>query len=105
MKPKIVLLLDFTALAAFLVGTSSINLLRLVAVLAAGTLASGGAGALNSYLDEDIDRAMGRTSKRPIPLGEISPAHALIFGLAMIAAGLSVSAVFLPLLAGVFIFL
>jgi heme o synthase len=105
MKPKIVLLLDFTALTAFLVGASSVNLLRLAAVLAAGTLASGGAGALNSYLDEDIDRTMGRTSKRPIPLGEISPTHALIFGLAMIATGLAVSAVFLPFLTGVFIFL
>jgi len=67
MKPRIVLLLDFTALAAFLATPSSISILRLVAVIAAGTLASGGAGALNSYLDEDIDRSMGRTSRRPIP--------------------------------------
>ena len=59
MKPRIVLLLDFTALAAFLATPSSISILRLVAVIAAGTLASGGAGALNSYLDEDIDRSMG----------------------------------------------
>jgi len=43
MKPRIVYLLDFTALIAFLVAVPSINLLRLVAVLVAGTLASGGA--------------------------------------------------------------
>jgi len=104
-KPRIVLLLDFTALAAFLATPSSINILRLVAVIAAGTLASGGAGALNSYLDEDIDRSMGRTSRRPIPQGDISPFKALIFGLALIGGGLVISALYLPLLAGLFILL
>src|SRR5437899_2239537 len=105
MKPRIVLLLDFTALAAFLARPSSIDILRLVAVIAAGTLASGGAGALNSYLDEDIDRSMGRTSRRPIPQGDISPFRALIFGLALIGGGLVISALYLPLLAGLFILL
>jgi len=105
MKPRIVLLLDFTALAAFLATPSSINILRLVAVIAAGTLASGGAGAINSYLDEDIDRSMGRTSRRPIPQGDISPFKALIFGLALIGGGLVISALYLPLLAGLFILL
>jgi len=105
MKPRIVLLLDFTALAAFLAAPSNINILRLVAVIAAGTLASGGAGALNSYLDEDIDRSMGRTSRRPIPQGDISPFKALIFGLALIGGGLVISALYLPLLAGLFILL
>jgi len=103
MKPKIVLLLDFTALAAFLVAVSNVNLLRLAAVIVAGTLASGGAGALNSYLDEDIDRKMGRTSRRPIPRGEISPHKALLFGIGLIAAGLAISAALLPPIAGLFI--
>ncbi len=105
MKPRIVLLLDFTALAAFLATPSSISILRLGAVIAAGTLASGGAGAINSYLDEDIDRSMGRTSRRPIPQGDISPFKALIFGLALIGGGLVISALYLPLLAGLFILL
>src|SRR5256884_3414788 len=105
MKPKIVYLLDFTALIAFLVAVPSINPLRLVAVLVAGTLASGGAGALNSYLDRDLDRVMGRTSWRPIPQGEISPTHALLFGLSLIGIGGAISTLFLPLLAGVFIIL
>jgi heme O synthase-like polyprenyltransferase len=43
-KPKIVFLLDFTALMAFLVATRGINVLSLVVVLVAGTLASGGLG-------------------------------------------------------------
>jgi heme o synthase len=105
MKPKIVLLLDFTAIMAFLVPLSTINLVRLAAVVAAGTLASGGAGALNSYLDQDIDRSMGRTSKRPIPQGEVSPQRALVFGISLIAAGLLISLLLLPLLAAFFILL
>ena len=105
MKPRIVYLLDFTALIAFLVAVPSINLLRLVAVLVAGTLASGGAGALNSYVDRDLDRVMGRTSWRPIPQGEVSPTHALIFGLSLIGISGVISVLFLPLLAGFFIIL
>ena len=105
MKPKIVLLLDFTALAAFLVAGSNVNLVRLAAVIVAGTLASGGAGALNSYLDEDIDRKMGRTSRRPIPRGEISPRKALLFGIGLISAGLTISAALLPAISGLFILL
>src|SRR5436853_6369136 len=105
MKPRIVYLLVFTALMAFLVAAPSINLLRLVAVIVAGTLASGGAGALNCYLDRDVDREMGRTSWRPIPQGEVSPVRALLFGLGLIGISAVISAFFLPLLAGLFIVL
>src|SRR5438093_4695501 len=105
MKPRIVYLLVFTALMAFLVAAPGINLLRLVAVVVAGTLASGGAGALNCYLDRDVDREMGRTSWRPIPQGEVSPVRALLFGLGLIGISAVISAFFLPLLAGLFIVL
>lgn len=105
MKPKIVLLLDFTAIMAFLVPLATISIVRLAAVAIAGTLASGGAGALNSYLDEDIDRSMKRTSRRPIPQGEVSPRNALLFGISLIATGLLVAVLFLPLLAALFVFL
>src|SRR5207247_8552240 len=105
MKPRIVLLLDFTALTAFLAAPSNLSVIRLVAVITAGTRASGGAGALNSYLDEDIDRSMGRTSRRPIPQGEVSPFRALVFGVAWIAGGLAISALYLPFLSGLFFLL
>jgi protoheme IX farnesyltransferase len=104
-KPKIVFLLDFTALMAFLVATRGINVLSLVVVLVAGTLASGGAGALNCYLDRDIDKSMGRTSQRPIPRGEVSPFNALVFGLALVALGVGISLLLLSLWASLFIFL
>lgn len=105
LKPRIVYLLDFTALTAFLVASANINLLRLAAVVVAGTLASGGAGALNCYLDRDVDQTMGRTSWRPIPQGEVSPNNALLFGLGLIGISAIISALFLPFLAGLFIVL
>ena len=105
MKPKIILLLDFTALIAFLIPSSNISIIRLIAVIVAGTLSSGGAGALNSYIDEDIDRTMGRTQRRPIPRGKVSPKRALIFGTGLIAGALIISALLLPLLSGAFVML
>ena len=104
-KPRIVVLLDFTALAAFLVADPRVDWARLAGVLVAGTLASGGAGALNCYVDRNLDARMGRTSKRPIPKGEITPASALVFGLALVGGGILVSALVLPFLASLFIFL
>jgi heme o synthase len=104
-KPRIVALLDFTALAAFLVATPQLDWVKLVLVIVAGTLASGGAGALNCYLDRNLDSSMRRTSERPIPKGEITPTRALLFGLAMVGSGVLISVFLLPVLAGLFIFL
>ena len=48
-----------------------------------GYLAAGGAGAINHYLDRDIDARMGRTRGRPIVDGRIEPFHGLIFGICL----------------------
>jgi hypothetical protein len=47
-----------------------------------GALAAGGASAINSSLDRDIDGRMNRTARRPIPNGTVAPHTALAFGLA-----------------------
>jgi protoheme IX farnesyltransferase len=46
-----------------------------------GALAAGGAGAVNSYIDRDIDGLMNRTARRPIPRGAVAPSLALGFGI------------------------
>jgi protoheme IX farnesyltransferase len=48
-----------------------------------GSLASGGAGAVNHWYDRDIDAQMARTATRPVPAGRISPRAALTFGIAL----------------------
>lgn len=81
-KPWIMALLLLTALGgAFLAARGIPSLRVLVAVLVGGALASGGAGALNHYLERDLDSAMTRTRRRPLPGQRISPRSALAFGL------------------------
>jgi protoheme IX farnesyltransferase len=62
----------------------------LLAVLIGGTLAAGGAHAINCWLDSDIDALMNRTRRRPIPDGRIPAWHGLALGIAMNAAAFAV---------------
>src|SRR4051794_34601899 len=48
-----------------------------------GSLASGGAGAVNHWYDRDIDAQMARTATRPVPAGRVAPGAALAFGIAL----------------------
>ena len=50
-------------------------------VILGGALASGGASALNHWLDRDIDRLMARTATRPVASERMSGRQALVFGL------------------------
>jgi len=54
-----------------------------LAVLAGGTFAAGGAHAVNCWFDRDIDGEMNRTRRRPLPNGRIPAWHALAIGIAL----------------------
>ena len=82
-KPRIVLLLLFTALMGMFLASGGPPDFRLaVVVMLAGALASGGANALNHFLDRDIDAQMRRTSRRPVAAQRVRPRQALLFGIA-----------------------
>lgn len=49
----------------------------MVVTLVGGTLAAGGANAINMYIDRDIDRLMSRTQNRPLVTGVVTPRAAL----------------------------
>ena len=51
--------------------------------LLGGTLAAGGANAINMYVDRDIDKLMVRTQGRPLVTGLIEPRRALWFALVL----------------------
>src|ERR1051326_679096 len=83
-KPRVMsLLLATTATAMIIAARGMPDVGILVATLVGGALMSGGAGAINHYVDRDIDPLMGRTAWRPIPSGVISPANALRFGISL----------------------
>src|SRR5216683_571261 len=81
-KLRIVALLDATAIGVMIPAAHGHPRLEVVlAVLAGGTLAAGGAHAVNCWFDRDIDAEMTRTRRRPIPGGRIPPWHALAIGI------------------------
>lgn len=83
-KPRIIVMLLFTALGGLFLASRGVpDLMTTLYVLVGGTLASGGANAINQSMDRDIDEAMQRTQARPVVLGIISPQHAMIFGIAL----------------------
>lgn len=101
-KPHIIELLLVTTIPAMVMaerGTPPIWLI--VVTVAGGFLAAGGAGAINCYIDRDIDAIMARTSKRPLPRHVVPPKHALIFGVALGLGAFLLFAVFVNLLSAV----
>jgi protoheme IX farnesyltransferase len=83
-KPRVIVLLLITTLAAMLMAHRGLPPLGLIFfTLAGGALAAGGAGAINHYLDRDVDELMGRTKQRPIPSGAVPPLNGLFFGICL----------------------
>jgi protoheme IX farnesyltransferase len=55
-------------------------------------MAAGGAGALNHFLDRDLDARMPRTARRPLPSGRIRHQwHVVALGLGLVAIAVSVA--------------
>ncbi|MDQ1395855.1 MAG: heme o synthase, partial [Acidimicrobiaceae bacterium] len=87
-KPRIIELLLVTTLPTMVVAARGLpSGWLMLATLAGGTAAAGGANAINMYLDRDIDAVMKRTANRPLVTGEVAPREALVFavGLEVIA--------------------
>ena len=81
-KPRIIELLLVTTVPAMVLAARGIPPLDLVLwTLVGGSLAAGGANAINCYLDRDIDQLMNRTRRRPLPAQQVQAEDALVFGL------------------------
>ncbi len=84
LKLRIVLLLDATAIGVMIPAAHGHpRVVAVLAVLVGGTLAAGGAHAINCWFDRDIDAEMTRTRRRPLPAGRIPPWHALAIGVVL----------------------
>jgi heme o synthase len=83
LKPRVMSLVIFTALAGVLIAPSHVNPVMGFAALLAIAAGAGASGALNMWYDADIDALMRRTQNRPIPSGRMSKQDALEFGVAL----------------------
>jgi protoheme IX farnesyltransferase len=83
-KPRIIELLLVTTVPTMIVAAKGMPSPWLIAAtVIGGTLAAGGANAINMYVDRDIDRVMARTRNRPIASGRVAPGNALIFAVTL----------------------
>ena len=99
-KPRIIELLLVTTLPAMMLAAGGWpSWGRLIATMVGGTLAAGAANVFNCWYDRDIDRLMHRTERRPLPMGEVSPRGALVFGLVLTVTSIAVLAATTTLLA------
>jgi heme o synthase len=97
-KPKVQsLLLFITVTTMYVAGDPSIGLVVLTCL--GGALSAGGAGAINHYLDRDLDARMKRTADRPVPSGRVAPGAALAYGIALGVASFVLLALTVNLLA------
>jgi len=83
-KPRIIELLLITTIPAMVLAQGGWPATQLVFMtLVGGTLAAGGANAINMVVDRDIDRLMPRTQGRPLVTGLITPRAALTFAIVL----------------------
>jgi protoheme IX farnesyltransferase len=87
-KPRIIELLLVTTVPTMVVAQKGMPPFWLMFwTVLGGTLAAGGANAINMYVDRDIDAIMRRTQGRPLVTGVLTPPQALRF-----AVGIEVAA-------------
>lgn len=87
-KPDVSLLVLMTTGAGFYMGARGpMPWLHMLHVIFGTMMIAAGTAALNHYIERESDRFMRRTASRPLPTGQLTPAEALRFGLALALAG------------------
>lgn len=104
-KPKVVLLLVFTALVGMALAVPGWLPLQetFFGLLGIG-LASSSAAAINHVIDQRTDAIMKRTENRPIPQGALSTRQCLIFAFLIGALGMVLLVAFVNVLTAVLTF-
>lgn len=94
MKLRIDALLLLVAAAGYVATTGAqVDPWRFGLLMISGLFGAAGASATNHYIDRDLDSVMKRTQARPLPQHRIHPpAHALEFGIGLLALSLGIAA-------------
>jgi heme o synthase len=83
LKPRVMSLVVFTAAIGLFAAGAELGALNAAVIIGLIALGGGGSGALNMWLDADIDAKMRRTAARPVPSGRLSGRSVRNFGLAL----------------------
>ena len=104
-KARLSLLVVFTTAIGFSVGYQGVLVWRDLLFAIIGTsLAAASSGALNQWMESDVDQLMERTKARPLAAGRWSRPFGLSVGVALGVAGVGVLALTLPVSASLFAF-
>lgn len=81
-KPRITVLVLVTTFAGmWLAGNGTVTLDLIIFTLLGTGLASSASGALNNYVDREVDKRMARTRMRALPCSRLHPQQALWLGI------------------------
>jgi heme o synthase len=94
-KPRVVLLMTFTALVGMFLSTSAMVPWKVLVFGSLGiAMVAGAAAAINHVVDRRIDTIMARTRGRPLPNGVLHYGDALLFAAPLGLAGMALLIVF-----------
>ncbi|MEO1493635.1 MAG: heme o synthase [Pseudomonadota bacterium] len=99
MKPRVMSLVIFTALAGIVAAPSDVHPVVALASIICIAVGAGASGALNMWWDADIDARMARTVGRPIAAGAVEPGEAMALGLGLSLLSVAMLSIFANLLA------
>ena len=91
-KPKVVVLIIFTAVVGMLLAVPGMSLpfgKVIFATLGIGLAAASGA-AINQLVERRIDAVMARTMSRPLPQGDLNTSNAFIFALVLCVLSMTI---------------
>lgn len=86
-RPRVLALVLFTGLPVLAMNQTGWPSLATTAWVLFGTALAGAAcSVLNAWVERESDAKMARTQRRPLPVAQMAPGHALFYGLALSVA-------------------
>lgn len=99
-KMRLTLLVLFSSVAGYLLGTDFFRWADLLSLFAGGFLVTGSSNVFNQIIEKDSDKLMSRTANRPLPTGRMQIPEALLVAVLMGLSGISILWFFLNPLCG-----
>ena len=84
----------FSSAIGYILGYPGAGFFNIAMVMLGGLLVTGSANIINQILEKDLDKVMKRTSKRPLPTGQVSVTEAVVFCVILGISGVGLLAYF-----------